>query len=291
MCPLFQSRVVRSKTPYLDRELQLPRTNTGHTRLKWWQLVLFAACLFLEVFRIFYSLWILVIGIHELGHLVGGLIAGDRFDHIRIGPVRIARPLKITWLWTRGALFSGITLTLPPSKKRLPAKLFFSTLCGPVANLLSAFLVYKVVPDDGTMVTAIRQLFIGASTLAGFVNLIPMQHRGTMSDGMRLWILLFSKPRRERLIAIVSLVADVKQGKSIESLKGYPVGKWSSANDGTAQHVISNWVAYWQAKGDELAGQHLEACLAASSTVNIDFRSELIIQAAQYQAARRNRLD
>jgi hypothetical protein len=281
----------RSKTPYLDRELRLPRPQRGLARLKWWQLGLFAACLLIEVFRVFFALWFVVIGIHELGHLVGGLIVGERFDHIRIGPLRIERPHKISLVWTREALFTGRTLTLPLSTRGIRWRLFLSTLCGPAANLVSALLTYKVLPHGDTTAIAIGQLFIAASVLAGTVNLIPMQRRGMMSDGMTLWVLLFSKAKRERLIAILQLVSDVKQGQTIESFEPYPIGKWSSANDGTMQHVFSNWVAYWQSKNDPSAGQYLEACLAASSNVDHNFRSALITQAAQFQAAQRKRAD
>jgi hypothetical protein len=112
-----------------------------------------------------------------------------------------------------------------------------------------------------------------------------------MNDGLKLWVLLFSRTRRQRLISIVTLVADIKQGKRISSLDGYSVDRSSSVADGTSQQVFANWIAYHQTQDPEAEAQHLEHCLAASSTTTLGFRDLLIIEAAKYQIMRRNRAD
>jgi hypothetical protein len=147
------------------------------------------------------------------------------------------------------------------------------------------------MPHDDSMFAATSQLFIGASIFFGFSNLLPIQHRGAMLDGMRLWVLLFSSEKRQRMISIVVLAADFKQGKLLDSLDSYPIEKWSSVNDGTAQYVIANWVAYHKAADNESAGRHLEICLASSSAVDVKFRSCLMLEAARFQIIRRKRSD
>src|SRR5450631_4298311 len=97
---LAEAATIRSKTPYLDREIPLPTSNSGHKKLKWWHVVLFAMGLFLEIFRVIFLLLMFSALIHELGHLVAGFLVGDRFDDIRVGPLQVNRQWKISWHWT-----------------------------------------------------------------------------------------------------------------------------------------------------------------------------------------------
>lgn len=188
-------------------------------------------------------------------------------------------------------MLSGGTSTLPVAKSGLRWKLLLSTAAGPAATLLSGFLVLRLMPQRESFLAGVCQLFVAVSFFLGITNLLPIQHRGQMLDGMTLWILVFDKARRERLISMLDLVADVKQGKQIKSLKEYSLDRWASANDGTAAHVVANWAGYTDAKDSEVAGQHLEVCLASSSAISPEFRSLLILEAAKYQALRRNRVD
>jgi hypothetical protein len=165
------------------------------------------------------------------------------------------------------------------------------TLAGPVANLLSVFLVWNVMPKDDSFPAALGALFVAGSAFCGIINLLPLQPNGVMNDGMTLWALLFSRSRRERLVSIVTLVADLKQGKTIKSFEGYSLNKWAAVTDGTNQQVVANWIAYHQTQDPAVEAHHLENCLAASPTTTPAFRDQLIVEAARYQIMRRNRAD
>ncbi len=156
---------------------------------------------------------------------------------------------------------------------------------------MAGWLVFTIMPRNNSMAAAVGFSFVALSAWVGLGNLLPLKQRGRMLDGMRMWVLLFDKRRRERLISMIVLVADVKQGKKLESLEPYTNDEWASVRDDTNQQVITNWLAFHQAKDLELRAQYLEACLAGSSSVDLDLRSLLIIEAAQYQATARNRLD
>ena len=93
------------------------------------------------------------------------------------------------------------------------------------------------------------------------------------------------------MLSLLCLVADVKQGKVIESLENYSLRRWASVSDSSFEQVMANWVAYHCAKDQGSAAQYLETCLSASSATSPDFRTELIIEAARFQAVRRNRID
>jgi len=289
---LAEEATIRSKTPYLDREISLPPSKVGHEKLRWWVIVLFAMGLFLEIFRVVFVLWMFSILIHELGHLVAGLLVGDRFDHIQVGPIQVSRPWKVSWHWTRSDVLSGATSTLLMTRRGLRWKLFFSTLAGPAANIAASVLVFKVMPRYGSKYEAVSILFVVVSGFFGVVNLFAgEEQQGSMPDGLRMWVLLFDKRRRERLFSILALLADVKQGKKIESLDAYGSDEGLQVRDGSPQQAVTNWVAFARANREESGSQFLENCLAASSAIDPGFRNLLILEAAQFQATQRKRCD
>jgi hypothetical protein len=284
-------RVKTSTTPYLDRLKPLPPRNPGFSEFKSWQIVLFLLGLILKVFRVFYGLSVLIILVHEVGHVLGGLLVGDKFDWIRIGPLKIQRAGKFRWTWNWGTVFTGSTRTLPVSRTGLRWKLLISTLAGPAANLASAWLIFLTVPQNDSMTAAIGKLFVAGSVVVAFVNLIPVQRRGTMNDGMRAWVLLFRKHHRERLISLVGFVADAKQGVVKESQQGRSLERLSTLGDASADDVFANYAAYTTQKDLEAAAQYLESCLAKCSAADPEFREELIVEAAKHQILRRSRPD
>jgi hypothetical protein len=292
MAASAESATTRSKTPYLDREIPLPPSTAGHTKLKWWQIVLFAMGLFLDIFRVVFLLWMFSILIHELGHLVAGFLVGERFNYIRVGPIQVNCSWRISWHWTRRAVLTGATSTLPVTRSGLRWKLFFSTLAGPAANLAASVLVFEVMPHYGSKYEALSMLFVLVSGFIGVVNLFAgEEQQGTMPDGLRMWVLLFDKRRRERLFSILALLADVKQGKKIESLDAYGSDEGLQVRDGSAQQALANWVAFMRANREESGSQYLESCLAASSAVAPGFRNLLILEAARFQATQRKKCD
>jgi hypothetical protein len=286
------SVTTRSETPYLDREIPLPLPAAGRRRPRWWHIVLFTMGLFLEIFRIVFSLWMFSVLIHELGHLVVGILVGEQFNYIRVGPIQVNRSWRISWHWTRHAVLTGATSTLPVTRSGLRWKLFFTTLAGPATNIAASVLAFEVMPRYGSRYEGISMLFVLVSGFIGVVNLFSSaEHQGTMSDGLRMWVLLFDKRRRERLISIIVLIADVKQGKKIESLDTYGAGEGLRVRDGSVQQAVANWVAFMRANREESGSQYLESCLAASSAIGPDFRNLLILEAARFQATQRKQCE
>lgn len=257
-------------------------------------MALIAALLLLKTIFVIYSVAMLSVLVHEAGHLIGGLLAGLRFNYIQVGPLKVERSGKISWRLTWHALAGGATSALPVSRSALRWRLSLFVVAGPAANLASAFLVFNALPRDNSMVAAVGLIFVAISTLFGFVNLLPIQSEGTMLDGLKIWILLFARKRRERLIFLLTFFADVKRGDRTNFLKDSSLERASLINDGSDQQVVTSWLAYAKAtaaKQYEIAALHLENCLVASSATTQDFREVLIIEAAQFQALRRKRPD
>lgn len=93
----------------------------------------------------FIFLMFFVIGIHELGHLVAGLIQGFRFELFVIGPLGIKREndkIKV-YLNKNLAYYGGVAATLPvddnPKNRKKFARLI---LAGPITSLVLSIVFF-----------------------------------------------------------------------------------------------------------------------------------------------------
>ncbi len=93
----------------------------------------------------FIFLMFFVIGIHELGHLVAGLIQGFRFELFVIGPLGIKREndkIKV-YLNKNLAYYGGVAATLPvddnPKNRKKFARLI---LAGPITSLVLSIVLF-----------------------------------------------------------------------------------------------------------------------------------------------------
>jgi hypothetical protein len=86
--------------------------------------------------------------------------------------------------------------------------------------------------------------------------------------------------------------AAINRGETIPEAEIDP--RFLLESEGSHDYVGANWVAYTVAvqKGNyDQGARHLEACLAKSASVPPEFREELILAAARFQATRRKRND
>jgi hypothetical protein len=294
VAPLPELSADLSRTPCLDRRIPLPVPARTDAELKWWQLTLLSALLLVKLFFVLYAVLLLCILVHELGHLVAGALVGFRFMYIRVGPLRIEHTGKVSWRWTWRALTSGTTGSYPVSQWGVRWRLFASVAGGPAANLVSAFFVYMLLPDGRSFLIVVGFFFVGLSSLIGVINLLSFRGGDPIPDGMQLWILLFSRKRRERLILILSFLSDAKRGDLKSFVDHRFLDQSTSVRDDSSQQIVANWLAYAKALGAENfddAALYLENCLTASSAAKQELRESLIVEAARFQALRRNRPD
>jgi hypothetical protein len=290
--PQLQSAL--SATPCLDRQIPFPPRNPADRELRWWQLALIAAVLLIKTFFVLAAVWTFLVLIHELGHLVGALLVGFRFNSIRVGPLRIERSGKISLQWTRHNLASGMTSAGAVSRRALKWRFCLFIFAGPAANLVAAFCAFKIMPRNNSLAAAVGLAVFLGSTFMGLVNLLPARAGAQMLDGLKIWILLFTRKRRDRLFLVLTFAADARSGDVKRFLADSSVEPSSLIKDGSDQQVVANWLAFYKAtvaKNYELAGKCLENCLVAASSVTADPREELTIEAAQYQVVHRKRPD
>jgi hypothetical protein len=235
-----------------------------------------------------------VLVIHESGHLVAGLCAGFEFNSMRIGPLEIHRPFRISLSremkgqprgWS-----SGWVQFVPASAENLRWRALAMILAGPAANLLSAAIVLLLPYSKGFA----SVFFIFFSALTGLLNLVPMQGRIALSDGSRIWMLLRSREKGERWLAILKLGGELANGVPPESLSADFLAKAVAIRDQSPDTATAHNIAYaaaWRQHKDVEAAQYLELCLEYSGYAREFVREAFICDASVFQSRRRKRVD
>ncbi|MGC2637532.1 MAG: hypothetical protein WA294_10170, partial [Acidobacteriaceae bacterium] len=117
-----------------------------------------------------YALYLLLVIVHEAGHLTAGLICRFTPQSVRVGPVEWKRAEDNKWTWKFdfrwGLLTSGHTrmATRPFRLSGICGRYLFRVLAGPFANLLAALATVPFAFDE-TAFGAFCKFFILGSVL------------------------------------------------------------------------------------------------------------------------------
>ncbi|WP_290890873.1 site-2 protease family protein [Arenimonas sp.] len=152
--------------------------------------------------------WLLVIAVHEGGHLAGGLSRGMRFLLMIIGPlgwVRAGERIEFRLYFNLGTL-GGVAAAMPVPDRPLLPQLRRLVVGGPLASLLLAVLCAAVfVFAEGR--TSAYALITGLLSALIFVaTAVPMRAGGFMSDGMQFLQLSRDPAMVERRAHLIGLV-------------------------------------------------------------------------------------
>ncbi len=165
----------------------------------------------------------LVILIHELGHVFGGLAARFRFVMMIAGPFKLtheAGGLKLglnRWLQMSG----GLALCIPEKKLDTPGRFFMYIAGGPLASLItagvSALLAYSLhsaTYTEAWMGYAVFFLVCSALFNGGIalVTLLPLPTEGYDNDGKQLLDLFRGGTRGKRKYLLQALTAEALRG-------------------------------------------------------------------------------
>ncbi|MES5864120.1 site-2 protease family protein [Bacillus cereus group sp. RP32] len=136
------------------------------------------------------GIFLLVLAIHELGHVVLGLIGGLNFKFMTVGPITFQKEkgkvrIRENKLWM---YFGGVVMLVPPTIEtpNLSKKWAWMTLGGPMISLLFGITfgyIYMVSYYQYLLYFAVLHFTIFAATI------VPI--KGTfLSDGMQFLILI-----------------------------------------------------------------------------------------------------
>lgn len=138
----------------------------------------------------FFGIALLVVAIHELGHVIFGLMGGLKFKFMAVGPITVQNEkgkirIRENKLWE---YFGGVAMLVPPSIEtpNLSKKWAWMTLGGPITSVLfgiTSGYIYMVSYYQYLLYFSVLHFTIFA------VTIVPI--KGTfLSDGMQFLILI-----------------------------------------------------------------------------------------------------
>jgi hypothetical protein len=164
----------------LDLAMKIHFVNEAIGTLRWWHLLLVVPVLLLVIF------------VHEAGHLLGGILKGMRFLLLVVGPFQWTRSqagLSFAWNFNP-ATFGGLAAATPDRQRDLLPQLRWLVAGGPLTSLLlgvvTLILAGWLPPHPGTILTMTGLLSLGIF----LVTAIPYRAGGLQSDGWQLIELL-----------------------------------------------------------------------------------------------------
>jgi hypothetical protein len=261
------------------------------------------------------AMLVVVLGVHELGHLVGGWLAGFRFFLFVVGPLQVRRAAgdAVEVGWNRSlALAGGLAASLPTTdhvedSDALRRGLTTTVAGGPALSLAFALAAFgldaalgalDVAAGDGPAGLFVRKtLFVtGLGSLGIFaVTLLPARTSGFYTDGMRLWRLWRGGPSALRDDAVVLLgtlsMSGVRPRDWPDALVDRALGVAHPAlDDGSLFACLAHQYAYARALDGgeaEAAADHLRAALAGYAEGPDVLKAGLALEAAYVEGALR----
>lgn len=227
--------------------------------------------------------WLVVVGFHELGHVIGGWLVGGKFLLWVVGPLMVRRtPAGIRLGLNRNInVAGGMGACLPLEPERMtPRRAAVMILGGPVASLvLMVGLLWLAVAlaagnapvtaalaltQNGVMFTA------GLSFMIFLVTAAPSATGGFKSDGKRVYELMRGGRRSEQDAALLMLTTAGLAGIRPADYDPGLIAKVLSLGDRTLFDLYGHLTAYYWAadRGDWPAAQgHLDYVLAGEDQV------------------------
>lgn len=206
---------------------------------------------------------LVVLAIHELGHLMGGFSRGMKFLLFVVGPfqwIKTADGIRLSLVFNLGS-FGGLAAALPNPDQALGPQMKRLVIGGPLASLLLSILCLLVgMALSGK--PAFYFYFIGGFSLLIFlVTALPFRAGGFMSDGMQLFELMRGGVGVEERQTIINLTMQSMAGVRPRDLDQKVIDRMLRFESlDPMRQVIARYYAYIS-KSDrgehELAGEYI----------------------------------
>lgn len=247
--------------------------------------------------------------VHELGHVVGGLLVRFRFMMLTWGPVRIAREGKAIRVGLNRTFnhVGGIALLLPETFENLPRRTAVMIGMGPATSLVLGVAALIASYTTGIWHSAagmsappraiggLWEAVFGVSSLGiALVTLMPGRTAGLYTDGAQILRYVRGGAAMERHCALMAL-AGIATGMTRP--RDWPttlIDRLTGDNDPDGGGVLARTLVYYQAldQGDvERAHASLTAVLAETATAGRRTHALYAEEAAFYELVVRGDVD
>lgn len=226
--------------------------------------------------------WLIAVGVHEAGHLLGGWLRGGRFLLYQVGPFRLKRsPSGIRWSLNRGVnVFGGLAACQLPENGNLVSRFRTLLIGGPLASLvlaLAALAWTAAMAQSDERVPwpeASGRIFLAllgfTSSLIFVVTVFPFENGGFRSDGRRYLNLLSSGPAARQEAAMLVLSFASYAGTRPRDFKPETVAEALSLRDDSLWDRYAQWLAYSHAADRQAwvdAQAYLDKLVAAEASL------------------------
>lgn len=168
---------------------------------------------------------------HEMGHVIGGRLAGLKFLFLVVGPMKVTRSKTgLKWELNRSiALAGGLACCVPSDPKHFLRPLRWMVIGGPIASFLLMVVCYFCSTSvDSLPFTPSWNLFTSSSLkitallslMIGLLTSYPGMSANMKTDGRQFLELLRSNPHARRQNLVRLLVG--------QSLAGVRPSEWNS---------------------------------------------------------------
>ncbi|MBX2997597.1 MAG: hypothetical protein KF893_03730 [Caldilineaceae bacterium] len=236
---------------------------------------------------------LLALVLHEIGHLIGGILVGFRFALLIVGPLKIHRQgeeIRLGWNSQMG-LFGGLAATYPTDTHNLVQRMVVVVAGGPAMSALTALfsaLALTLLPPlqfPALWLFLLLLAFASAGVLLAVT--IPGRASGFLSDRARLQALLSRGSTAQRQADLLAITALTMSGRRPRQWDQAVVERAMSIGDGSVDDLAAHLFAYthWLDMDEvERAGSALDYVLARRGTLPEMMRPGLHLEAAFFTA-------
>jgi hypothetical protein len=241
--------------------------------------------------------FVLMVGGHELGHLLAGLAARFRPWLVVVAPFRVYRH-KTGYRWgLNRPLFRpvGLVAAVPLDDRHLRRRLALFIAGGPAASLLlaaaclaGALLVDDLAPRPPRTVPAWWLASAAFANLCSFgFALLPARSHGMPTDGAQLLDLMVGGARADRHVLVALLSGASARGVRPRDWDAAQLGRLLETRDGSEDDAATNLLGYYHALDSgqvDRAGELLELALKQRKAYPALLRPQVFAEAAFFGA-------
>lgn len=196
--------------------------------------------------------WLLAVGWHELGHIVGGWMVGGRFLLWVVGPIMLRQtPSGLQWSRNRSVnVGGGMAICMPTEVAKVtPPRMAVMILGGPVSSLVLVAVAFALVsalrPLEWTFAHNLLTLSAILSLLVFVATILPFVAGGFKSDGKRARDLLKGDAHSEQEAALLILTTQGLGGLRPADYDPALIDRALSLRDGSMFDLYGWLTAYY----------------------------------------------
>ncbi|HNT75082.1 MAG TPA: M50 family metallopeptidase [Anaerolineae bacterium] len=243
---------------------------------------------------------LIAILIHELGHVIGGKLAGYSFIMLVVGPFKWVREQgRVRWRWNTSLnTFGGLALMIPPVAESEPSRMARYILGGPIASfclgvfsilglaLLQTTQPHSVLVNQGGFFLVI---VAAIALMTGVATLIPFSSSGFASDGGQYLDLMRGGHRAERRLLMLTLSAYSFNGRRPREWDAALVARLLELAEQRLDQIAAaahHFAFYYYLDLGQIdhAGAELDRALALAEAYPAELRPGLWLELAYFQA-------